>query len=51
MQQLLNLSDEEIEFQVDDRRSFGKFVVLGVMNSILDVTTVFFLESDSIRQS
>ena len=51
LQQLLNLSDEEIEIKVYDRRSFGKFVALGVMNSILDVTTVFFLERDSIRQS
>ncbi len=30
LQQLFNLSDEEIEFQVNDRRSFEEFVGLGV---------------------
>jgi len=34
LQQLFNLSDEEIEFQVNDRHSFEKFVGLGVMNDI-----------------
>ena len=42
LQQLFNLSDEEIEFQVNDRRSFEAFVGLGVMNDIPDVTTVAF---------
>jgi IS5 family transposase len=41
-QQLFNLSDEELEFQVNDRRSFGEFVGLGVMNDIPDATTVAF---------
>jgi transposase len=40
--QLFNLSDEELEFQVNDRRSFEEFVGLGVMNSIPDATTVTF---------
>jgi hypothetical protein len=40
LQQLFNLSDEELEFQVNDRRSFEKFVGLGVMNSIPDATTI-----------
>ena len=40
LQQLHNLSDEELEFQVNDRRSFEKFVGLGVMHSIPDATTV-----------
>ncbi len=40
LQQLFNLSDEELEFQVNDRRSFEDFVGLGVMNSIPDATTV-----------
>jgi IS5 family transposase len=40
LQQLFNLSDEEIEFQVNDRRSFEEFIGLGVMNSIPDATTV-----------
>ena len=42
LQQLFNLSDEEIEFQVNDRRSFEEFVDLGVMNEIPDSTTVAF---------
>ena len=45
LQQLFNLSDEEVEFQVNDRRSFEEFVGLGVMNDIPDATTVAFLES------
>ena len=40
LQQLFNLSDEELEFQVNDRRSFEEFVGLGVMNSIPDATTI-----------
>ena len=41
-QQLFNLSDEAVEFQVNDRRSFEEFVGLGVMNDIPDATTVAF---------
>jgi len=45
LQQCFNLSDEEVDFQVNDRRSFEEFVGLGVMNDILDATTVaFFIE-------
>ena len=32
LQQLFNLSDDDVEFQVNDRRTFEKFVGLGVMN-------------------
>ncbi|WP_255141427.1 transposase [Synechococcus sp. Lug-A] len=42
LQQLFNLSDEELEFQVNDRRSLEEFVGLGVMTSIPDATTVAF---------
>ena len=42
LQQLFNLSAEEVEFQVNDRRSFEEFVGLGVMNDIPDATTVAF---------
>ena len=42
IQQLFNLSDEEVEFQVNDRRSFEEFVGLGVMNNIPDATTIAF---------
>ena len=41
-QKLCILSDEEISFQVDDRRSLEEFVGLGVMNDIPDATTVDF---------
>jgi IS5 family transposase len=49
LQQLFNLSDEELEIQVNDRRSFEEFVGLGVMrlgviNSIPDATTVAFFK-------
>jgi len=50
LQQLFNLSDEEVEFQVNDRRSFEEFVRLGVINDIPDATTVAFLESVSVRR-
>ena len=39
---MFNLSDEEPEFQVNDRRSFEEFVGLGVMNDIPDATTIAF---------
>jgi len=42
LQQLLNLSDEEREFQVNDRRSLEEFIGLGVMNDIPGATTVAF---------
>lgn len=42
LQQLFNLSDEEHEFQVNDRRSCEVFVGLGVMNNIPDTTTIDF---------
>ena len=41
LQQLFNLSDEELEFQVNDRRSFEESVGLGVMNSIPDANSRF----------
>jgi len=50
LQQLFNLSADEVEFQVNDRRSFGEFVGLGVMNDIANPTTVAFFESVSVRQ-
>lgn len=50
LQQLFNLSDEELEFQVNDRRSFEKFVGLGVMDSIPDATTVALFR-EQLRQA
>lgn len=42
LQELFNLSDEELEFQVNDRRAFEEFVGLGVINNIPDSTTITF---------
>ena len=42
LQKLFNMSDEEVEFQINDRRLFEEFVGLGVMNDIPDATTVAF---------
>ncbi|WP_231596293.1 transposase [Synechococcus sp. CBW1108] len=42
LQQLFNLSDDETELQVNDRRSFEEFVGLGVINDIPDATTLAF---------
>ncbi len=42
LQQLFNPSDEELEFQARDWRSFEEYVELGVMNNIPDATTVSF---------
>ena len=42
LQQLFNLSDYGLEFQLNDRRCFEEFVGLGVMNSIPDTNTIAF---------
>ncbi len=42
LQQLFNLSDDEFEFQTNDRRSFEEFIGLGVMNRIPDATSIAF---------
>ena len=42
LKQLFNLSDKELEFQVNERRSFEELGGLGVMNNIPDATTVAF---------
>jgi transposase, IS5 family len=42
LQQLFNLSDEELEFQVNDRRSFEEFVGLDVMDNMPGATTIAF---------
>jgi len=48
-QQLFNLSDQELEFQVNDRRTFEHFVGLGVMTSIPDATTVAFFRDRLLK--
>jgi IS5 family transposase len=49
LQQLYNLSDEELEYQVNDRRSFEEFVGLGIMNSIPDAKTVWLFRERLIN--
>jgi IS5 family transposase len=44
LQQLFKLSDEGLEFQVNDRRSFEKFVGLEVTSKVPDATTVAFFK-------
>ena len=50
LQQLYGLSDEELEFQVNDRRSFEHFLGLGVMDFIPDATTVALFR-ERLRQA
>lgn len=40
LQHLYNLSDEEVEYQFNDRRSFQEFVGLGIIDSMPDAKTV-----------
>jgi transposase, IS5 family len=42
LQKLFNLIDEEVRFQVNDRRTFKEFTGLGIMNDIPDATKVAF---------
>ena len=41
LQQLYNISDEELEYQVNDRLSFMKFLGLGLAEQVPDATTVW----------
>jgi IS5 family transposase len=41
LQNLYNLSDEELEYQINDRLSFMKFVGLGIGDKVPDATTLW----------
>ena len=41
LQQLYNISDEELEYQVKDRLSFMEFLNLGIEDPVPDATTVW----------
>ena len=41
VQTLYNLSDEQVEYQIEDRLSFARFLGLGVEDSVPDATTVW----------
>ena len=49
LQQLFNLSNQEVEFQVNDPHLLGELISLGVINDTRDATTVAYLESISER--
>ena len=41
LQSLYNLSDEELEYQINDRLSFMKFLGLGIEDKVPDATTLW----------
>lgn len=41
LQNLYNLSDEEVEYQINDRLSFMKFLELGIEDQVPDATTLW----------
>ena len=41
LQQLYNISDESLEYQVNDRLSFMRFLNLGIEDQVPDATTVW----------
>ena len=42
LQQLYNISDEELEYQVNDRLSFMTFLGLALAEPVPDATTLWF---------
>jgi len=49
LKHLVNLSDDETEFQINYLRSFQGFLGLGVMNNIPDATIIAFSEKGFAR--
>ncbi|MEM6614778.1 MAG: IS5 family transposase [Cyanobacteria bacterium P01_C01_bin.72] len=50
LQQLYNISDEELEYQVNDRLSFMRFLGLTLWDSIPDATTVWLFKHQLEKQ-
>lgn len=54
IQQWYNLSDREVEFQINDRLSFRKFLGLGIEDNVPDATTIenfrHFLEARKLNK-
>jgi transposase, IS5 family len=50
LQQLYNISDEELEYQVKDRLSFMQFLGLGLEDGIPDATTVWLFRKQLQKQ-
>jgi len=51
LQRLYGISDEALEYQVNDRLSFMKFVGLGVEDKVPDATTVWLFRQKLVEQS
>ena len=51
LQQLYNISDEELEYQVNDRLSFMRFLGLGLAEPVPDATTVWLFRQQLKQQS
>ena len=49
LQQLYNISDEELEYQVNDRLSFMRFLGLTLWDSVPDATTVWLFRHQERR--
>jgi IS5 family transposase len=50
LQQLYNISDEELEYQVKDRLSFMRFTGLGLEDAVPDATTVWLFRKQLQEQ-
>ncbi|CDN12737.1 Mobile element protein [Richelia intracellularis] len=50
LQQLYNISDEELEYQVNDRLSFMRFLALGLAEPVPDATTVWLFRQQLKQQ-
>ena len=49
-QQLYNISDEELEYQVNNRLSFMRFLGLGLPKPVPDATTVWLFRQQLKQQ-
>lgn len=50
LQQLYNISDEKLEYQVNDRLSFMKFLHLGIGDKVPDATTVWIFREQLTKR-
>ncbi len=50
LQQLYNISDEELEYQVSDRLSFMQFLGFGLADEVPEATTVWLFRKQLIEQ-
>lgn len=50
LQQLYNISDDELEYQVSDRLSFMQFLGFGLADEVPDATTVWLFRKQLIEQ-